>query len=390
MLALALAGCAHSDRDPDLIDVRRADLVTTVDVEGELAAIDSIDIKPPSLQQLQRFSVAWMAPDGSDVAAGDRVVELDATPFHDKLTDLQNELAADRQRLEQREKQAALARHESELGELVLEVAAQKAAMRAGVPGELVSAIDLRGRQLDAELAEMALAQGKRVDEVARASEAADIKDLTDARDASQRAIDELEGELTQMTLTAPRAGTVEYATPSAGLKRAVGDSVSDSDAILSVVGLDVMVGNGKVDEIAIGRIAVNQPVALHVDALPDLELRGSVRSIVGNIQPRSSSDPSALVEVRLAIEPIRGVQLRPAMQFRGEIETARDRDVVQVASEAVLVGPDGPYVLRANGSTLEHVPVELGRRSGEVVEVRSGLAAGDRVSRVDPDDEAP
>jgi len=37
-LALALAGCAHADLDPDLVDVRRADLVATVDVEGELAA----------------------------------------------------------------------------------------------------------------------------------------------------------------------------------------------------------------------------------------------------------------------------------------------------------------------------------------------------------------
>jgi len=388
-LALALAGCAHADLDPDLVDVRRADLVATVDVEGELAAIDSTDVKPPSLQQLQRFTVAWMAPDGSDVAAGDRIVELDPKPLHDKLDEQQNEMATQQQRLDQREKQAALARHESELGELVLDVAAKRAALRAAVPGDLISAIELRGRQLDAELAAMALAQGKRVDEVARASEAADIVDLTDSRDSSLRAIDELQHEMTQMTLTAPRAGTVAYATPN-GTKRAVGDGVTDSDVIVSIAGLDVMVGNGKVDEIAIGRLALKQPVVLHVDAFPDLELHGAVESIVGNVQPKSSSDPSALVEVQLKISPVRGVQLRPGMQFRGEIETARSHDVVQVASEAVFVGPDGPFVFRANGSALERVAVELGRRSGELVEVRSGLAPGDRVSRVDPDGETP
>ncbi len=389
-LALALAACAHTDRDPDLIDVRRADLVVTVDVEGELAAIDSTDIRPPSLQQLSRFSVAWMAPDGSDVAAGDRIVELDAKPLRDRLDDLQNEVASERQRLEQREKQATLTRNEAELGQLQLDVAAKRAALTAAVPGDLISAIDLRGRQLDAELTELALAQAKRVDDAARATAAADIVDLTDSRDSSLRQIDEIQREMTQMTLTAPRAGTVEYATPSAGTKRAVGDGLYESDVVLSIVGLDAMVGNGKVDEIAIGRLAVNQPVVLHVDAFPDLALHGAVQSIVGNVQPRSSSDPSALVDVQLTLSPVRGVQLRPGMQFRGEIETARSRDVVQVASDAVFVGPDGPFVLRANGSTLERVAVELGRRAGEVVEIRSGLVPGDRVSRVDPTEETP
>ena len=275
-------------------------------------------------------------------------------------------------------------------GRLELEVDAKRAALKAAVPSELRGQIDFRGRQLDSELAQMALAQDKRSDDVVRASDDADVKDLTETRDSTLRRIDEVQREVLLMTITAPRAGTIVYATPSEGVKRAVGDAVYDSDTVLSIVGLDVMVGNGNIDEIAISRLALHQPVVLHVDAFPDVDLRGTVRSIIGNVEPRSASDPSTIAPVQLAVAPAPGVRLRPGMQFRGEIETARSHDVVQVAADAVFIGPDGPFVLRANGSTLEHVAVELGARSADSVEIRSGLAPGDRISRVDPDAEAP
>ena len=46
-LALALAGCARAAAEMQLVDVKRDDLVIGVEVTGELAAVDSTDIKPP-------------------------------------------------------------------------------------------------------------------------------------------------------------------------------------------------------------------------------------------------------------------------------------------------------------------------------------------------------
>jgi hypothetical protein len=51
-----------------------------------------------------------------------------------------------------------------------------------------------------------------------------------------------------------------------------------------------------------------------------------------------------------------------------------------------VFVTPDGPVAYRKTAGGLERVRLALGRRNATAIEVTSGLAPGDRVSRVDPE----
>ena len=78
-------------------------------------------------------------------------------------------------------------------------------------------------------------------------------------------------------------------------------------------------------------------------------------------------------------------VPLRPGMRFRGQVETEKLAQVVQVPVEAVFVTADGPVAYRKQGSGVERVKLELGKRSTTEIEVKSGLAPGDLVSRIDP-----
>jgi hypothetical protein len=72
-------------------------------------------------------------------------------------------------------------------------------------------------------------------------------------------------------------------------------------------------------------------------------------------------------------------------MRFRGQIETEKLPQVVQVPADAVFITGDGPVAYRDAGGALEAVKLTLGRRNATAIEVKAGLAAGDRVSRVQP-----
>ena len=72
-------------------------------------------------------------------------------------------------------------------------------------------------------------------------------------------------------------------------------------------------------------------------------------------------------------------------MRFRGEVETERLANVVQVPAEAVFVTPDGPVAYRDERRRLERVKLALGKRNATAIEVKRGLAPGDRVSRTAP-----
>jgi HlyD family secretion protein/macrolide-specific efflux system membrane fusion protein len=144
------------------------------------------------------------------------------------------------------------------------------------------------------------------------------------------------------------------------------------------------MIGKAEVDEIEMARVAQGQPVTLRLDALPDAQLLGKVQSIARAVRSKSNADPSKVVEIKVELAATKE-PLRPGMRFRGEVEIERLKEVVQIPSDAVFVTPEGPIAFRNRDGHLEQVRLGLGKRSSTAIEVKSGLAAGDRVSRVDP-----
>lgn len=383
-------GCAGHQGPLDLVDVQRADLVVGVDVTGELEAVDSSDITPPALSEQSSFKVAWLAPEGSDVKAGEPLVNLDGDELEHALEGLRSELAEAEQRLVKRRDEIALARREADLRVLEADAEQRKAALRLEVPPELVSMINQRGKQLQAELARIMLEQTRSGADLQQRSDQADLQDLINDRERARRKIESIERGKKRLEIVAPRAGTVIYPASTQGDKRKVGDSVYHTNTLVQVAALDAMVGNGRVDEIDIGRLARGQRVTLRLDALPDLGLTGTLSSVTTAVIAESDADPSKVVRVVIAVDPPRGAGLRPGMQFRGRIEIVRVPEVVQVPANAVFVGPDGPFAYRDAPGGVVRVPLALGRRTADAFEVLAGLSAGDRVSRTDPEKEAP
>lgn len=384
-LLLALAACGSQIAEPSLVSVTRADLVVSVEVRGELQSLDAAKIAPPPLAMNTELRIASLAPEGSEVKPGDQVVTLDGSDLDRNLEALRAEVALATQRLERQQQQSTLGRRNEELSLLEAEASARKQALKNDVPRELVASLDLREQQLDAELAQIALDQAKAQVAVSRRSDTVDLRTLVENRDSVQHRVAEVEQSKTQLVLTAPRAGTVVYGTYN-GDKHKVGDSVWGTDPIVQIVGLGAMVGQGEIDEVDLARVAVNQPVTLRVDALPDLGLHGTLSTIASSVHGLSDADPRKVVRIEIAVAPTSGAGLRPGMRFRGRIETARIPGVVQLPADAVFVTADGPVAYRDRDGELERVRVELGRRTADAIEVVSGVAPGDRVSRVDPE----
>jgi hypothetical protein len=387
--ALACAACARTGGEPPLADVTRGDLVITVPVTGALRAVDATPVKSPALPGGSMLKLVWVIPEGSEVAPRDRLVELEMSDLETNLEGARSWAEQADKRLERRRQAFALARRDEQLRLLQAEAEARRAALNAEVASELVTAIARKEHQLDRELADRKLEQTRQEIAASRHSDEVDLQDQIDSRDAARRRIAELEASRAQLTLTAPRAGTVVYGPGSGGDTRNIGDPIWQQDVILQVVALDAMTGDGMVDEIDIGPVAVGQPVTLRLDALPDLTVRGSVASVATSVVAASDADPNKLVQLLIAIAPSAGAGLRPGMRFRGEIEVQRIPGAVQVPAEAVFIDPDGPVAYRDTAHGLERVALRLGRRTTDAIEVEAGLAAGDRVARIAPE-EAP
>jgi multidrug efflux pump subunit AcrA (membrane-fusion protein) len=385
-LVVALAACTHGARDNQLVDVTRGDLVIGVEVIGELEAVDKTEIKPPPIEDMWDFKIANLAPEGQQVKKGDMIIEFDASDQMRLLEEMQNEADGAVKALAKKRDSAALERRDEELKIAEAEATLRKASLKTNAPSDLVASIQQKELELDAQAAELGVEDAKnRADQAVRA-DTAELEQLGRKASYAQHRVEELQQDIVRLRVTSPRDGTVVYPMNQwNGEKHKVGDSVWRMEEVLHVVALDKMEGDGQVDEVDIARVTEKQRVSLRVDALPDVLLRGSVKWIAKGVQAKSKTDPSKVVKLVVELEPT-NAPLRPGMRFRGEAETETLPGVVQVPVEAVFVTADGPVAYRETGSGLEKVKLTLGRRTPAAIEVKAGLAPGDRVSRIDPE----
>src|SRR5438093_11138617 len=104
-----------ADRQGDWIRVPRGDLVTGVDVTGTLSAIDSGTFGPPQIRDQWDFKVAMLAPEGSDVKAGEPVLAFDTTDLQKRLDEKSAEADQARKEIDKRRADLALRREDERM-----------------------------------------------------------------------------------------------------------------------------------------------------------------------------------------------------------------------------------------------------------------------------------
>ena len=374
------------DSEINWIAAATDDLVLGVEVEGTLASRDASVLTPPQGVGMWEFQISFMAPEGSEIEKGTPVLAFDASQLERKLLQLQTEAEQAGKNIEKLDVdlQQQLMGLELQLAEA--EAKARRADLKDEVPEDLRSANEKELAGLDVELATLEVASLEGQLEAAREAGAAQRSALVAQRDRAERLVRDTEDSIGRMTVQAPRAGTVIYMTNWSGEKKKVGDQTWRLERIIELPNLGAMMAQGEVDESDAGRIAEGQPVSIRLDAHPDVLYRASVESIWRTVQRKSfSRNPIKVVRLDLELAETDEARMRPGMRFRGTIETARLQNVLVVPAHTVFPAESGPVVYRKTLLGHERVPVQLGQRNAEHVQVLSGLRAGDSVAERDP-----
>jgi hypothetical protein len=360
--------------------VDRRDLVLGVEVTGELRAEESTNVGPPPIQEVWDFKIAFMAPEGKEVQAGEPILGFDTTSLNNELQQDEVERDSAAKTLEKRQTDLEIELRREGLTLAEAEAALRKLDLQTQVPEELVAGQELEALRIDHDLkgAEVEYRRSK-LDQLRRGAEG-ELAILRQRRDDAARRVEQLKARIEEMRVTAPRAGTVIYASNWRGEKKRVGDNAWRWETILEIPDLSAMRGDGEVEEAQAGRLAVGQPVSFHLDAHPGERYTGTIRRIGRTVQRRSHSDPRKVVRLEIALDATDPERMRPGMRFLGTVELERLEGVLAIPLAAVRPGPEGATVRVRRGFGEEVVFPRLGSRNAEWVEVLEGLQEGDRV----------
>jgi multidrug resistance efflux pump len=217
---------------------------------------------------------------------------------------------------------------------------------------------------------------------VERAQAEAAARVATARLDEAHRQIAEAEKKTAACTVVARRPGLAVHSEvfDKGGERRKirVGDSVWGGTTVVTLPDLTQIEVEGRVPESEIHLLAAGQTVQLVLDAFPNRELSGKLRSI-GSVGAAEKNE-SRSFPVTITVDQT-DPRFRPGMIARAYVRCAEVRDALYVPIEAVHSDDRGSFVfvVSAIGKPSRR-RVTLGTNTSQYVEVREGLKSGDVV----------
>ena len=381
-----------ADRQGDWIRATRGDLVTGIDVTGTLAAVDSGVFGPPQLNDVWDFKIAMLAPEGAEVKKGQPILAFDTTELQKRLQEKSAEADQARKEIEKRRADLALKRQDEKLRLAEAEGRVRKAALKLEAPTDIQNINERKQIEFDLTLGRREVASTRaRLSSMERAA-VAEIALLESKEHRAAAIVADTQASIQQMTIKSPRNGTIVYVTNWRGEKKKIGDTCWRQERVVEVPDLTRMMAKGDVDEVDAGKVAIGQRVTLRLDAHPDEEFKGTIRTMGRTVQKQASnsSDPLKVLRVEIALDRTDAAKMRPGMRFQGTIELDRARQATLIPRDAVFVTDRGPVVYRRSMFNVSEVPLKLGRQNEKSIEVLEGVKPNDLVLQPKTEKEQP
>ncbi len=369
VLLAAVVGFAwFRSRGPSVAVVRavRAEVIQTVVASGRVLAPTSVEVASVTLGAVRAVHV----DEGQRVTAGQLLIELDDRDAQAQLLRARASVGSAQAR------RSSLTRLTSRVAATDVE-RAESALAQARATVERYERLRTSDAVTGVELenARTALAQAESARSAARTTateqspSGAEGRVLVAGVDLARADVASAEARLAQLRIVAPADGII--------LSRTVepGDVAQPGVTLLVIATTGDTTIRIDPDESTLSLLREGLAAVASAEAFPDQRFEASVSSIAPSIDAERGT-----VGVRLRV-PSPPEYLRPDMTISVEIEAARVPDALSVAAEAVRdVGTEHPWVLLVVGDRAERREVVIGLRGEDVVQIREGLAEGDRV----------
>lgn len=181
--------------------------------------------------------------------------------------------------------------------------------------------------------------------------------------------IESIQSQMSKTILKAPQAGTVTKQDAK------VGQIVTMSTPIITIISQDDLDVEANVSEINIGKVMVGDSVSMKFDAFPGEVFTG----VVTYIEPGETLvDGVVNYKVTIAFNE-EYPNMKSGLTSKIEIVTEEKKSILTVPQYAVISNENGTFVSKQTSASFSQVPVTVGIRGQDgTVEIVAGVNEGD------------
>jgi multidrug efflux pump subunit AcrA (membrane-fusion protein) len=380
---------AGEDTPIPVTKLTKQSFLLTVPSTGEIVGLETTPVTTPNTSS-GSLKIAWLKPEGSFVEAGEPVIRFDGTDAQLNREKQQNTLDANQEntkittwRQGTDDKVLAIDRKDAE-------EEYQYAITVMPQDETIFSKWDIITAQADVhydkERIEFLKSKAKTQQRIARS----DQQILAIERNKAQSDVSSIEQTLKSLELRAPVGGLVLYHRERRQDPQ-IGDQSSPGQVVIEIINIDVLQARIYVLERDGGNLAKEQPVVIQLDAIPDRNYHGAIRtvsSVAGSLE-RNSPLRYFTCDVTITDAGKDLKRIRPGMNLRGEVVMQNYESCFVVPSAAVNYREreqDRLVYIKKNNAFIPR-PVKTGLSShGEAV-ILGGVEEGELIALINPNE---
>jgi len=389
-IAAYCAGVGRSHANVPTAVVTRGEFTDVVELRGDIRPVRSVVLGAPT--QSGDLQIIRLVKNGTSVRAGDVVVEFDPTAYARAQTDRRAELKQAEAETEQARAQGRISEEASATNLLRARFDVDRAKLDV-VDRDFVARIELERAKLALSDAEQRLKEADKRQVAETASVAANIAGRVRRQERVQQDLERIDRALASFEVRAPSAGTANLMANSRSGSMSgnsqdfrEGDRAWPGASIVELPDLSSVHLTARLDESDRGRVNVNQPATVHLDAVPERPYHSTVSriSLLARVDFASTWPPARDFDLELSMaDP--DARLKPGMTATLRIIVARHPNALVVPAQAVTLVNGQPTVYVQTGSGFVARTVVIARRGREQMALASGVEPGERIALGNP-----
>ena len=244
-------------------DVGAKDKHEELSIEGEVLSRLSYSIAPPNIQQVWEYTLVMLAPEGSQLKAGEMAAVFEANEVKTRLETNLSSLKEKQRTLEKLVLDHAELAKAADLAVSEAKSNAEKAQRKASLPKELVKRIEYDKLVIERDLFNQLALLSERQRDAQQRARSAEFRGLKTEIAQLQQSINGLQKGQKDLTVLAKKAGTMVHNSGFDGEKFAVGSRVFMGSMVANLADPEKLYVAAKLPEAQVSLVKLGQAVKI-------------------------------------------------------------------------------------------------------------------------------
>ncbi len=348
---------------------------------GELRAARSISINAPDIRSSFSNTVTFLAPEGAQIKAGERIVEFDDSNLLSQQSEAERTL--DEAKLNIEKKKADL---EAQRCDLLNSLAQAKSDLKVDelygkISKQLLPANTYQQYQLNLEKSKLALQKAQEQLDNFESNYASEMALVEITKSQAEINLKKIESDMALLKIDAPQDGILIYGDNwTSNRKIQAGDNLFRGMEVASLPDLSSMQVIGHVYDTEYSSLARDMRCSVGFDALPGYEVGGRIVALTNVASRKGFATDMKVFQATIQLDKVDTQLMKPGMTARVRVPIVLAKETPAIPREYVGTDNQGrDYVHKgtdAKTASIEYVA--LGAIGDRMVQVNSGVSVGD------------